>query len=106
MLFRSYMTNLTISRIRTFNVNYWGIYVGSLDGLDTSIRNKSVIVEDCVLEGENLTFEGLLVFNSSNFIARRNKFTGGPTAPGLGIYQNVDTILVDSNSFSNLSVPS
>jgi hypothetical protein len=96
--------NFRVRCIRTKNVPFWGIYVGVISAVDGAIRNKNVLVEDCTCDSEQVTFEGVLVFNTERATVRRTTFTGGGTAPGLGIYQNVAHIIVDDCDFSGLAV--
>jgi polygalacturonase len=102
-IYAEYVSNFSVRRIRTKNVPFWGIFVGVSSAVDSTIRNFNITIEDCILESEQVTFEGVLIFNSSNVKIRGNKFTGGSTAPGLGIYQLVDQIWVENNVFSGLA---
>ena len=98
-----YVSNFTVQRVRTKNVPFWGVWVGVRDGSDAAIRNTHILVEDCVFDGEQQTYEGVLIFNSTDVVIRHNTFSGNATAPGLGLYQNVDNAQVVENVFSGLA---
>jgi hypothetical protein len=98
-----WVTNFRVRRVRTKNVPFWGIFVGVFDALDAQTRNKHILVEDCSCDSEQVTFEGVLLFNTEKVTVRRVKFAGNASAPGLGIYQLVDHAVIDDCDFQGLA---
>lgn len=102
-IYAEYVQNFRVRRVKTINVPTWGILVGVTSAVDGTIRNSNILFEDVYCEDEESTLEGIVIFNAEKVVVRRCFFDGSATAPGLGIYQNTDNVLVEDCDFANLA---
>lgn len=100
-----YVEDFTVRDCHFVPDGQWGLLIGTLDGADTEIRNKRVLVENCLFEGPVDTYEQLLVFNTEDITVRGCRFlsinTGG--GHGIGLYQKTLKTTIEDCTFRGLA---
>ena len=99
-----YVTRFTLRRDSFINAKFWGVNIGVQDGTDDAIRNDDVTVEDCEFHNQDQTYEHLLLFNTQNIKVSGSIFTHAIKGNGIGLYQNIENVLIKDSTFSEMKV--
>lgn len=95
--FLEYVKNVIFRRVRFKNCLQWMVYIGVLNGADSTVRNTNIIFEDCIFDTQGNTTECLLLANSRGVTVRNCHFLGiGASAYGVGLYQNLQDVTLDT----------
>ncbi len=98
-----YVENLTIRNCNFKNMRNWGINLGKQVSASSTIVNTNILIENCHFDTSISTLEQLLLFNSSGVTVRDCTFANGASsANGIGLYQNLDDVLIDGCRFGGL----
>ena len=102
-----YATRATFKNLRIVNVpaNGWGMVVGVANGADSVYRNFDVRIKDCFFDTQAGTLEMLLLFNAQRVQVTGCDFNNQIGGPGLGIYQNCDSIKIHRCTFRSIAGP-
>lgn len=88
------------------NIQTWGICIGIDDARasTTTITSSDILIENCRFKNIVATFEHLLLYNAKNIVVRDCNFELATTfGVGIGLYQNLSGVTVDSCQFTSLS---
>lgn len=102
-IWAEYVTNFYVTNCEFLNNQYWGISVGTQTGTSSAIINSNIVIENCIFYNSLLTYEPVLIFNSEDVTIRNCNFNNPSPAncTSIGIYQNINNILVDNCTFKN-----
>ena len=102
-IWAEYVTNFYVHDCAFSNIPFWGLVVGVQNGADATMRNSNILIEKCTFTNITATYEGVLIFNSQDTTIRDCRFVTGTNSIGVGIYQNVERIIVD-NCYFNIHI--